>query len=73
MAHYHQERNHQGKSNVLLFSQKVKLRSDDEIECHQRLGGLLRYYPPQGGLRGRRGREGRGAVVGEARHCAGSF
>jgi len=42
MPHYHEERNHQGKSNVLLFPQKVKSRSDAAIECHQRLGGLLR-------------------------------
>ncbi len=44
MPHYHEERNHQGKSNVLLFPQKVKSRPDAAIECHQRLGGLLRYY-----------------------------
>ena len=44
MPHYHEERNHQGKSNLLLFPQKVKSRSDAAIECHQRLGGLLRYY-----------------------------
>ena len=31
-------------SNVLLFPQKVKSRPDAAIECHQRLGGLLRYY-----------------------------
>ena len=30
--------------NVLLFLQKVKSRADDAIECHERLGGLLRYY-----------------------------
>ena len=44
MPHYHEERNHQGKSNVLLFPKKVKSRPDAAIECHQRLGGLLRYY-----------------------------
>ena len=27
----------------LLFPQKVKPRPDAAIECHQRLGGLLRY------------------------------
>ena len=32
------------KNNVLLFLQKVKLRADDAIECHERLSGLLRYY-----------------------------
>ena len=41
--HYHEERNHQGKSNVLLFPQKAKSRITADIEC-QRLGGLLRYY-----------------------------
>ena len=44
MPHYHEERNHQGKSNVLLFPQNVKSRPDAAIECHERLGGLLRYY-----------------------------
>ena len=44
MPHYHEERNHQGKSNVLLFPQKTKSRADAAIECHERLGGLLRYY-----------------------------
>ena len=33
-----------GRSNVLLFPQKVKSRPDAGIECHERLGGLLRYY-----------------------------
>ena len=44
MQNYHEERNHQGKSNVLLFPQKVKPRADAAIECSERLGGLLRYY-----------------------------
>ena len=33
-----------GENKVLLFPQKVKLRLDDAIEYHERLGGLLRYY-----------------------------
>ena len=33
-----------GENKVLLFLQKVKSRADAAIECHQRLGGLLRYY-----------------------------
>ena len=44
MPHYHEERNHQGKSNVLLFPQRTNSRPDAAIECHERLGGLLRYY-----------------------------
>ena len=42
--HYHEERNHQGKDNVLLFPQKAKPQITADIECHQRLGGLLCYY-----------------------------
>jgi hypothetical protein len=44
--HYHGERNHQGKGNVLLFpagkvgQQKPRTR----VRCHERLGGLLKYY-----------------------------
>jgi transposase InsO family protein len=44
-AHYHSERNHQGKANVLLFPQPGAYGSDrDRVECRIRLGGLLRYY-----------------------------
>src|SRR5215469_14311513 len=44
VAHYHAERNHQGKSNVLLFPQVTEIRCDKAGECRERLGGLLRYY-----------------------------
>ena len=44
-THYHHERNHQGKGNVLLFP---TLSQDAEragpIQCRERLGGLLKYY-----------------------------
>ena len=43
-VHYHEERNHQGKGNVLLFPPKAKLHITADIECHQRLGGLLGHY-----------------------------
>jgi len=50
--HYHQERNHQGKENVLLFPTQNQTDSavgdrseaDDTIECRERLVGLLKYY-----------------------------
>src|SRR5262249_361704 len=44
-AHYHHERNHQGKGNVLLMpvSSRVGQR-DGRIHCQERLGGLLKYY-----------------------------
>ncbi|MBF0121608.1 MAG: transposase [Desulfobacterales bacterium] len=45
-AHYHEERNLQGKGNVLLFP------ADDydsenkigDIKCRERIGGILKYY-----------------------------
>jgi putative transposase len=46
VEHYHGERNHQGKENVLLFpaaEQRVGSR-DGKVRCKERLGGLLKYY-----------------------------
>jgi putative transposase len=43
--HYHQERNHQGQGNVLLFPSSSPAAGDGgPIQCRQRLGGLLTYY-----------------------------
>ncbi len=45
VAHFHHERNHQGKGNVLLFptvSQDVECAGP--VQCRERLGGLLKYY-----------------------------
>jgi len=44
--HYHQERNHQGKDNRLLFpSQNFNPdEKESEIACRPRLGGVLKYY-----------------------------
>jgi hypothetical protein len=45
IEHYHQERPHQGKGNVMLFpSAKATSNSEAPIECRERLGGLLKYY-----------------------------
>jgi putative transposase len=44
VVHYHAERNHQGRSNVLLFPRVTEARCDRVVECRERLGGLLRYY-----------------------------
>jgi putative transposase len=45
VEHFHHERNHQGKGNVLLFP---VVSHDTErqglIQCRKRLGGLLKYY-----------------------------
>jgi putative transposase len=48
--HYHQERNHQGKGNRLLFPDAggKRYRSSRNVVCHQRLGGLLKYYQRAG-------------------------
>jgi transposase InsO family protein len=45
-AHYHSERNHQGKGNILLFPHPDELPKTrgPSIECRERLGGLLKYY-----------------------------
>jgi hypothetical protein len=43
--HYHEERNHRGKGNVLLFPAPAPLEPGRRgIRCRERLGGLLRYY-----------------------------
>jgi putative transposase len=46
-AHYHQERNHQGKDNLLLFPLPTRTggsQKQGKPRCRQRLGGLLKYY-----------------------------
>jgi hypothetical protein len=46
LEHYHQERNHQGKGNLLLFptSTPREVGRHCAIRCRERLGGLLKYY-----------------------------
>lgn len=44
VAHYHSERNHQGKANSLLFPSPVRSMPRQSIRRRERLGGLLRYY-----------------------------
>jgi Integrase core domain len=44
VEHYHAERNHQGKGNVLLFPRDTDIRRGPQpVQCRERLGGLLRY------------------------------
>jgi hypothetical protein len=44
-AHYHHERNHQGKGNVILCpSGSQDTVHAGPIRCRERLGGLLKYY-----------------------------
>ena len=46
LEHFHQERNHQGMGNVLLFpvSAAREVAPAKAIRCRERLGGLLKYY-----------------------------
>jgi hypothetical protein len=46
LEYYHQERNHQGKDNRLLFAVYAPQErgSQGAIRCRERLGGLLKYY-----------------------------
>ena len=44
LEHYHGERNHQGLDNKIITPGDEVGRQDGEIKCHERLGGLLRYY-----------------------------
>jgi transposase InsO family protein len=44
VEHFHAERNHQGKGNVLLFPRGSHIRCDRSVQCRARLGRLLRYY-----------------------------
>ena len=46
LLHYHVERNHQGKDNVLLFPAATNAmnHADGSVGCKERLGGLLKYY-----------------------------
>jgi len=46
LQHYHLERPHQGKDNQLLFPSPISppSRHAGRIQCHERLGGLLKFY-----------------------------
>ena len=46
LVHYHTERNHQGKDNVLLFPAATDALSQGGslVGCKERLGGLLKHY-----------------------------
>ncbi len=44
LEHYHGERNHQGLDNKIIEPGDEVGRKDGEINCCERLGGLLRYY-----------------------------
>ena len=43
VEHFHAERNHQGKGNLLLFPREER-RTTGRVRCRERLGGLLKFY-----------------------------
>jgi hypothetical protein len=45
VEHFHHERNHQGKGNVLLVPvASPGTARQGPVQCRERLGGLLKYY-----------------------------
>ena len=44
VIHYHAERNHQGLFNRIIEPGDQVGRETGQIQCRQRLGGMLRYY-----------------------------
>ena len=44
LEHYHAERNHQRIGNELIDPGDEVCSESGEIECRERLGGLLKYY-----------------------------
>jgi putative transposase len=44
VEHFHAERNHQGKGDILPFPRDTDIRRARPVQCRGRLGGLLRYY-----------------------------
>ena len=42
--HFHSERNHQGKDNLLLFPRRDNTQDEGEVTCQERIGGLLKFY-----------------------------
>jgi hypothetical protein len=44
MAHYHEERNHQGLGNRLIRPQPRRAANAALIQRRSRLGGMLNYY-----------------------------
>jgi hypothetical protein len=46
VSHFHGERNHQGKGNVILFPRSEDRigESSGHVQTRERLGGLLKFY-----------------------------
>ena len=44
LAHYHTERNHQSLNNKIIQPGDEVGRPEGDVQCRERLGGMLRYY-----------------------------
>jgi putative transposase len=44
LAHYHEERNHQSLADRIIDPCEEVGRTEGDIVCEERLGGILRYY-----------------------------
>ena len=44
VEHYHGERNHQGLANAIIQPSDEVGNTEGDVQCHERLGGMLRYY-----------------------------
>ena len=44
VAHYHEERNHQGLQNRLIKHPDRPMRLEGRVERRERLGGMLNFY-----------------------------
>jgi len=42
--HYHTERNHQRLGSELVMRSETTATATGPVKCHERLGGLLKYY-----------------------------
>ena len=47
LIHYHGERNHQGLQNLLIDPGEDADRTEGDVHCRERLGGMLKYYSRQ--------------------------
>lgn len=47
LNHYHRERNHQVKDNLLLFPNPKIISNQEKRKCRKRLSGLLKYHIDQ--------------------------
>jgi putative transposase len=44
ISHFHQERNHQGKENLLLFPDPRLIAKKGKIKCREWLNRMIKYY-----------------------------